>query len=413
MATAAADTVTRSPSRRWSIRSTSAAPSSTATIPGTSRSAACAPRRRSISASIASSAPIGRSPPTSRSSRSNRCPNLYSSEAGGITIADFLPETDVTHADVHRDGPAQAYRPAPHRRPRLHPQRDAADDRAISATRTAEILDSLPWGEKFDWVDTVSIELTTQMLAILFDFPWEDRRKLTFWSDWAGDIELVKNEELRLQRLQHMYECGAYFKNLWDQKVDKEPTPDLISMMIHSDAMREMDHMEFIGNLILLIVGGNDTTRNSMTALCLRPRPVSRRARQAGGRSRPDPQRGAGDHPLADPARPYAPHRDRRHRADGPADQGGRQARALVHLGQSRRERVRRGCRQDRRRPRQCAAPPGLWPRHPPLRRRAAGRTADRGAAGGNGQAPDAGERRRRARRASPPASSTATASCR
>ena len=36
--------------------------------------------------------------------------------------------------------------------------------------RTAELLDSLPEGESFDWVDTVSIELTTLMLATLFDF---------------------------------------------------------------------------------------------------------------------------------------------------------------------------------------------------------------------------------------------------
>ena len=63
--------------------------------------------------------------------------------------------------------------------------------------RTAEILDGLDWNTPFDWVDRVAIELTTQMLAILFDFPWEDRRKLTLWSDWAGDIELVKNEETR------------------------------------------------------------------------------------------------------------------------------------------------------------------------------------------------------------------------
>ncbi len=133
--------------------------------------------------------------------------------------------------------------------------------------RTTEILDELPWNETFDWVDRVSIELTTQMLAILFDFPWEDRRKLTFWSDWAGDIELYHNPQTRQERLIHLYECVTYFKRLWDERVGKPQTPDLISMMIHSEAMSHMADEEFLGNLMLLIVGGNDTTRNTMSGL--------------------------------------------------------------------------------------------------------------------------------------------------
>ena len=195
-------------------------------------------------------------------------PELYSSQAGGITIADFIENspTDVRMPMfIAMDRPKHTGQ-----RRTVAPAFTPSEMVRLSDNirqRTAEILDSLEWNKEFDWVDTVSIELTTQMLAILFDFPWEDRRKLTFWSDWAGDIELVKTEELRLERLKHMYECGGYFQNLWDQKVGKAPTPDLISMMIHSDAMAEMDQMEFLGNLILLIVGGNDTTRNSMSAL--------------------------------------------------------------------------------------------------------------------------------------------------
>ena len=132
-------------------------------------------------------------------------------------------------------------------------------------TRVQNILDSLPVGETFDWVDKVSIELTTQMLATLFDFPFEDRRKLTRWSDVAtGSPEtgIVETEE---QRREELYECLAYFQNLWAERADKEGGNDLISMLAHGDATKDMDPQEFLGNLVLLIVGGNDTTRNSIS----------------------------------------------------------------------------------------------------------------------------------------------------
>lgn len=194
-------------------------------------------------------------------------PDLYSSQAGGITIADFVEERGDVKMPmfIAMDRPKHTGQ----RRtvaPAFTPSEMVRMTDAIRG-RTAEILDALDWNTPFDWVDRVSVELTTQMLAILFDFPWEDRRKLTFWSDWAGDIEMVKTAELRAQRLQHMYDCGGYFQKLWNDKIGKPPTPDLISMMIHSDAMAEMDQMEFLGNLILLIVGGNDTTRNTMSAV--------------------------------------------------------------------------------------------------------------------------------------------------
>ena len=131
--------------------------------------------------------------------------------------------------------------------------------------RTGELLDSLPTGEEFDWVDTVSIELTTGMLAILFGFPWEDRRKLTEWSDWMGDIVAAMDPELGPKRNAAMWEAATYFQALWAQRKASDPGPDLLSMMAHSEHLGDMDDRNFLGNITLLIVGGNDTTRNSMS----------------------------------------------------------------------------------------------------------------------------------------------------
>lgn len=135
--------------------------------------------------------------------------------------------------------------------------------------RAGNILDSLPRGETFDWVDKVSIELTTMTLATLFDFPWEDRRKLTYWSDIATagkESPLYVSDEHRQEQL---YECVDYFMRLWNERVNAEPKGDLISMLAHGESTRNMDRMEYLGNLILLIVGGNDTTRNTITGSIL------------------------------------------------------------------------------------------------------------------------------------------------
>jgi len=131
--------------------------------------------------------------------------------------------------------------------------------------RMQGILDSLPRNETFNWVDLVSIELTTQMLATLFDFPFEERRKLTRWSDVATAIPGGGIIETQEERERELWECADYFARLWNERINAEPGSDLISMLAHGEATRNMDRKEFLGNLILLIVGGNDTTRNSIS----------------------------------------------------------------------------------------------------------------------------------------------------
>jgi cytochrome P450 len=189
---------------------------------------------------------------------------VFSSDAhlGGITLqnqmADFILPMFIAMDPPKHDDQRKAVAPivAPDNLARLE---------STIRSRAGKILDELPRGETFNWVEKVSIELTTQMLATLFDFPWEDRRKLTWWSDVATvgvNAGLVKDDE---ERKDEMRQCLAYFTELWNQRVNAPPRPDLVSMLAHNEATRDMGPMEYLGNLILLIVGGNDTTRNSIS----------------------------------------------------------------------------------------------------------------------------------------------------
>lgn len=188
-------------------------------------------------------------------------PHIYSSEPT-IGIVDVIPEFTLPMFI--------AMDPPKHEEQRKTVQGVVAPTNlknleGLIRQRVISILDSLPKDEPFNWVELVSRDLTTQMLATLFDFPFEDRHKLTYWSDIATAIPGAGLIDSYEEGFEILKECLAYFSRLWQERAGKPPGNDLISMLAHGEATRNMPPREFLGNLILLIVGGNDTTRNSIS----------------------------------------------------------------------------------------------------------------------------------------------------
>ena len=135
----------------------------------------------------------------------------------------------------------------------------------IIRERAGVILDGLPIGERFDWVDKVSMELTAMTLATLFDFPFEERRRLTYWSDMMTNAPGHGVCESWEQKRRELDVCFGVFDEMWRDRAAQPPKFDLVSMLAHGEATREMDEHEYHGNLGLLIIGGNDTTRNTIS----------------------------------------------------------------------------------------------------------------------------------------------------
>lgn len=179
---------------------------------------------------------------------------------GGVTLEDRSSVTFMQMDPPYHTAKRKSVTP-------IVAPKSLAQMEVLIRERAAKTLDALPRGEAFDFVDKVSIELTSMMLATLFGHPVEDRRSLVRWSDTiTADLDdpasPIRTEQ---QRMEVMREFYLSMLAAWKKKREEQPTLDIISILAHDPAMREAPVEEITSLFGLFLVGGNDTTRNSMS----------------------------------------------------------------------------------------------------------------------------------------------------
>ena len=148
--------------------------------------------------------------------------------------------------------------------PALAPNRLGDIETRIRA-RVAALIDAIPLGEPIDLVPLLSAPLPLMTLAELLGVSIDLWPKLY---DWTNAFVGEDDPEFRASQASMEETLGEFFafgQELFDAR-RAEPTGDIASLLANAEIDGvPVPFRDFIGNLILVLVGGNETTRNSIS----------------------------------------------------------------------------------------------------------------------------------------------------
>ena len=126
-----------------------------------------------------------------------------------------------------------------------------------------DLLDDMEGRGRFDLIEKFAFPIPITVIAEMLGVPSEDMDR---FEDWSNDISLViepyqtEEQESRVNRASE--ELFEYFEGIMEQR-RRDPQDDMITALMNAEEEGDkLTHDELLGTLMLLLVAGNETTRN-------------------------------------------------------------------------------------------------------------------------------------------------------